>query len=1299
MATLEDSTSSSLAQQLMARHQIADEASAIDSAAIDSVPESSDAESSPSVESDLHSEANEESVPVSSDGESPEPAPDADAESDEVPDDSADATPVSASAAASKPKSKKKTNKIDVSSFDAFPKLGGSAPVVANTSWGKGPAIKPIRATGSASPKPHSQVIRAPPKAHVVTDNFTLSVEERSPRAKNIPADVLNRAINKNNVTINCSTSKQTGASTFIIKGKAENVQQARRDLLRDLTVHISETILVPASSRSSIIGPKGSNLRPIITKSGTQIQVSKQDEVPVVDDEDDEPVVEVIIEGDREGVEIAKKEIFAIVNSRVRKAKMKINNVPSKVYPALAGVNNATIAELEKTHGVKIDVPDHFYLAPQNLQVPIVISGERNAVIEVKAQLEALAQNILSSSASFMKNISKAHQLFISPNDVFVKTGVVVSPTANPEQWELFGHASQVEAANLFVSEAGKNIQQTNLIISKAHDGNIKHSQILTLYFKNSDKLKALEEKNSVIITTPSDDELYDPETKVVALSINGNVTDNIQETRKELVNLVNKYSPSRIMLINDIDPFFFKTLTPKSKHILTIKNEHHVETFVPEPSRSAFGIVLVYEGDANLSEDDFAPGVSEIKEHLLASSKVLDDLRAHQKDIVTSILSVPVEDQKYILGPNGTTLSVILKGVEHEAPVYVHFGNDERPEGADASVELTPESVYVRGLSKQVKYVIKEIEEAVETGRNYEVLSSYTTQFQFPKEHVNKLIGKGGSNLSKLRDEFGVKIDVDPEGQGVIKGIKKNADEAKLRIHNMGKRWADEVTLRLSIPNEYHATLIGTGGKFVKRLEEKYDVFIKFPRGNSGSNGDNDDSARDRPSNQDEVVVRGPSRGAEKAKDEILELVQYEKDNSNSDIVYVPAKALSRIIGRNGEFINDIKDTTNTRIDVGERESAGAADAKVAITIVGTKSGIKQAIERINEVVKEIEDTVTEEIEVDPKYHRYLIGANGSAMREIITKAGETFNPRLIQVPQAGSGSSKIKVHGKKKVVNKIISIINSIVEERENQVELLVPISVERHGAIIGPGGQSKKEIETEFNVSINVPYQGSKNAKGDLDRNIRVVGTKENVEKAKAKILEIAADDAKVDVPIEYNNLVFDSGMLIKKLRSDFDVRVDLGRTTFSKDTISKIPEDAIGEALITDDDLSAKFKWTTVSEEAATPVTGKAAGSVITWRFKGNAENTKKAKAVVEKALERVKKYDTTGYLWLADSSKYRLVIGPSGSTINNIREESECSVAIPKNGAKKNENVIVIRGEKSNTEKALGLILDIVKAN
>lgn len=1259
MATI-DETQSSLADNLMARHQ------ALESS-------STPAEETPYLN-----------------GDSPAPSEEATSPSEKT-----EATTAESSASYAKPAAPI-SKKIDINSFDAFPELGPSkaVPLANGGAWGKQPVLKPIKVSGSNSAPSGAQIIRAPAKSQVTTDKFSLALEDRDPRYATIPSSILNSVRTANNVTIDSSTTKQSKTSTFIIKGKPENVQKARRELLRALTVHVTETIRVPASSRASIIGPKGSNLKPITSKSGTQIQVAKKEDTPTPadDDEDDEPLVDVVIEGDREGVEIAKNEIMAIVNSRVRHANMKISNVPTKVYPALGGPDNSLITSMEKEKNLKITVPDHFQISKNGLQLPIVISGERSAVIEAKARLESIAQNILTTFGTKVIRVPKAVQLFISPADVFEKTGVVATTTIDPESWELFGPQNKLNEATDYLSTSGKGIKKVELTISKAHGNNVSHAKVLARYFKASGKFAELEKTHSVIISSPSEAELLNPSLSNVTLEIVGSEDANISDCRKAIVSLVNATTVNKVLPINDIDPFFFKTLTPKSKHFTTIKSEYYVYLLAPEDEKLSSEIDLIYEGNPSDVEDDFGPSSDDISNALKSASKSLDDIRSHQKDLSCEILTIPVDDHKFILGPNGTTLNSILKGADasKETLVTVHLGNEDVPQNlVKDSSELTPESVIVKGLSKQVHRVVKEIKEVIEEGHNYEVLSSYTTNFSFPAEHVNKLIGKGGANLTKIREEFGVKIDVGEDGEGIIKGIKRNAEEAKQRIFNLGRRWADEVSLKLNIPNEYHATLIGTGGKFVKRLEEKYDVRIKFPRGNSSD----DDEPKDKPG-QDEVLIRGPSRGAAKAKEEILELVQYEKDNSNTDTIFVPAKTLSRIIGKNGEYINDIKDFTNTRIDVGSHDDKDNGDSKVPITIVGTKTGIKQAAEKIMAIVKEIEDTVTEEIEVDPKYHRYIIGANGATMREIVQKAGEIFSSRLIQIPQAGSNSSTIKVHGHKKAVSKIINSIKAIVEERENQVEILVPIPVERHGTIIGLGGQIKKEIESEFNVNILIPFQGSKDANGKLDENIKIIGSKENVEKAKAKVVALAADDFKVNVPIEYNNSVFDGGMMIKNLRNDYGVRVDLGKTVFDKDPFSKIPAEAIG-----DESVDGKFKWTVVNEVTGDPpkINGATVkDEFITWKLKGSAEPCKKAKKVIEDTLERVKKYDSTGYLWLADPSQYRLVIGPSGSNINNIREKSSCVIAIPKANAKKEANAIVIIGESSNVEKAKNLILSSI---
>ena len=70
------------------------------------------------------------------------------------------------------------------------------------------------------------------------------------------------------------------------------------------------------------------------------------------------------------------------------------------------------------------------------------------------------------------------------------------------------------------------------------------------------------------------------------------------------------------------------------------------------------------------------------------------------------------------------------------------------------------------------------------------------------------------------------------------------------------------------MKIPRQFHASLIGSGGKYVVRLEEKYDVKITFPR---GENADTKPRENLKP---DEVHIKGPKRGVAGAKAELLEV-----------------------------------------------------------------------------------------------------------------------------------------------------------------------------------------------------------------------------------------------------------------------------------------------------------------------------------------------------------------------------------------------------------------------------------------
>lgn len=111
----------------------------------------------------------------------------------------------------------------------------------------------------------------------------------------------------------------------------------------------------------------------------------------------------------------------------------------------------------------------------------------------------------------------------------------------------------------------------------------------------------------------------------------------------------------------------------------------------------------------------------------------------------------------------------------------------------------------------------------------------------------------------------------------------------------------------------------------------------------------------------------------------------MEFEKDNDHSVKFSVPTRSIARILGKGGVSINEIKDNTNTQIDV-EKNSEESAN----ITIRGTKAAIAEA----KADILRISDAVTEEtsvsVTIENKYHRSLIGAGGQGLKDLIARCG---------------------------------------------------------------------------------------------------------------------------------------------------------------------------------------------------------------------------------------------------------------------------------------------------------------------
>ena len=304
---------------------------------------------------------------------------------------------------------------------------------------------------------------------------------------------------------------------------------------------------------------------------------------------------------------------------------------------------------------------------------------------------------------------------------------------------------------------------------------------------------------------------------------------------------------------------------------------------------------------------------------------------------------------------------------------------------------------------------------------------------------------------------------------------------------------------------------------------------------------------------------------------------------------------------------------------------------------------------------------------------------------------KAGGSDDRRLlartIQFPKQEADGNSIKIEGRQDVVDKIVANIQEMVSQRESQVNETVEVPIEKHRSLIGRGGDAKRQLESKFSVSIDIPRQGSGQT------GVKISGQPADVENAKDHIASLFKEQPSetVQVPRKLHHSIGENGAFFRKLRNDYKVTVDhAGHSLPPKPKAANTRASNGALPLITDDDevTADAHSWYTVDNSSGED-------GDIPWVLKGNAENVENVKKSIANAIEQARKNDTTGYLILPDPSTYRHVIGQGGSKVNAIRKQSGCKIQVPRDQAK--DEAIEVIGTKEGCEKAKNLILEAVR--
>lgn len=315
-------------------------------------------------------------------------------------------------------------------------------------------------------------------------------------------------------------------------------------------------------------------------------------------------------------------------------------------------------------------------------------------------------------------------------------------------------------------------------------------------------------------------------------------------------------------------------------------------------------------------------------------------------------------------------------------------------------------------------------------------------------------------------------------------------------------------------------------------------------------------------------------------------------------------------------------------------------------------------------------------------------------------MAKAGGTSpSAEHVRFPRHGDESDTLTVKGTADVVDKIVAAIQNFVDERENQVTETVDVPVTQHRELIGPNGSSRKKLEGDFGVTVNVPRQGSG------DTGVKITGRAENVQRAKEHIQKLTTkpQGQTIMVPRSLHHIVSKNGALFRELSRD-GIRVDHNGQKPPPKLKSGLRgpkgQPANGDLpLITDQPGEETYSWDIVSNQEGLDGDSGEIPWVILAGKDASEETVAKARQKIESLIEKAREPQYTGYLILPDPRLHRHIIGQGGQTINSIRKASGCDIQVPNKNSNRGDEgeAITIVGKREGVESARDLILEEIK--
>ncbi|XP_067285382.1 vigilin isoform X2 [Pseudorasbora parva] len=1043
-----------------------------------------------------------------------------------------------------------------------------------------------------------------PIKASVITQVFHVPLEERrykdnSQFGEGEEAKVCLDIMQKTGAHIELSLAKDQGLS-IMVTGKLESVMKARKEIVARLQTQASATVLIPKEHHRFVIGKNGEKLQELELKTATKITIPRSDD----------PNANIRITGTKEGIEKARHEIQLISAEQDKRAVERLS-FEKAFHPFISGAYNRLVQELSQETGARISIPP-----PSVPKDEIVITGEKEAVAMAIARIRTIYEEKKRKTTTISVEVKKSqHKYIVGPKgntlqEILENTGVSVempSLDSASETIILRGEPDKLGPALTQVYAKAKSVIVVEVIAPAW-----LHRFIIGKKGQNIGRITQQLPKVHI--------EFTDGEERI---SLEG-PTEEVEQAQAQIQEIIKDLMARMDYAEINIDQRFHRHLIGKNgANINRIKEQYKVSVRIPQDSERC-GLVRI-EGDPQ--------GVQLARKELMDMAQRMENERT--KDLI-----IEQKFHRTIIGQKGEK----IREVRDKFPEVIIIFPDQQQKS---------DIVQLRGPKNEVekcaKFLQKLIAELVE--------SSFSISVPIHKQFHKNIIGKGGANIKKIREETNTKIDLPTENSNsemiVITGKKSSCEAARDRIIAIQKELNNLKEAEVSIPAKLHNSLIGSKGSLVRSvMEECGGVHIHFPAEGSGL---------------DKVTIRGPAEEVERARRQLLQLAEEKLetliknlDDVIEDSMIVEPRHHRHFVCRRGQVLRELAEEYGG-VAVSFPRTGTHSDS---ITVKGPRECVDAAKKRIQEIVRDLESQVSVEVMIPQRYHRAIMGPKGCRIQQI-TREHE------VQIKFPDRDESAAQEHapqenGDTDLIPRKCDIIS--VTGRAEKCELasaallaLVPVTIDvevsydLHRYIIGQKGIGIRKMMEDYEVNIWVPQPDQQS---DI---IKITGQVDSVERAKQGLLERVQElkaeqedralrSYKVSLSVEpkyHPKIIGRKGAVISQIRKDYDVNVQFPDKS-----------DELQDVIV----------------------------------ISGYERNANEAKAAIEQlvaALQEMVSEDIR-----LDRRVHARIIGARGKAIRKLMEEFKVDIRFPQPGSE-DPNKVTVTGLPENVDNAIDHLLNL----